>query len=75
MSLYAQKHWDCPTCRCAEPFPPTPTEISTDDQHMLDLMEQDIEWIGDEGFYTMANRMQTVIDRMKQLLGVENETW
>ena len=42
---------------------------------MLDLMEQDIEWIGDEGFYTMANRMQKVMDRMKQLLGVENETW
>ena len=39
----------------------------SDNERLKKMLLQDISWLSDEGFYTMANRMARVLDYIKQL--------
>ena len=36
-------------------------------EHMKRMLEQDIEWMWDEGFYTLANRLDRVLHYIDHL--------
>lgn len=36
-------------------------------EHMKKMLEQDIEWMWDEGFYTLANRLDRVLHYIDHL--------
>lgn len=44
-----------------------------DSEHLKRMLEQDIDWMWEEGFYTVANRLERVLKYIEQL-EKKNET-
>ncbi len=38
-----------------------------DSERLKRMLEQDIDWMWEEGFYTVANRLERVLKYIKQL--------
>lgn len=39
----------------------------TDSEHLKRMLEQDIDWMWEEGFYTLANRLERVLRYINDL--------
>ena len=39
----------------------------TDAERLKKMLEQDIEWMWDEGFYTVSNRLTRVLEYIEEL--------
>lgn len=49
-------------------------ENMTDNKQLKKLLEQDIDWMWDEGFYTLANRLNRVLEYIEELENANDKT-